>query len=223
MKIDRNKLKKRCAYTCINFKKPPLYSNNIYFDSVQSNEGFVIYDNAKAYPTYEVMIAKAIAAEKSRKGSSRQAIAKYIAANYPVPDDLLKIHLKLAFRRLTSGDKPRLVKVRGSFKLSEALKKEVTKKPKKAVTPKVTKPKATKPKSSPKKVTKPKATKPKTTKPKSSPKKVVAKPKAAGVTKPKKATTTKKAAGSPKKVTKRTTTKPKSSPKKAVKPKVSKA
>merc|ERR1711931_405150 len=36
------------------------------------------------HPTFAVMIAAAIAELKERKGSSRQAIEKYIAANYKV-------------------------------------------------------------------------------------------------------------------------------------------
>ena len=36
------------------------------------------------HPTFAVMIAAAIAELKERKGSSRQAIEKYVAANYKV-------------------------------------------------------------------------------------------------------------------------------------------
>ena len=36
------------------------------------------------HPTYAVMIGAAIAALKDRTGSSRQAILKYICANYKV-------------------------------------------------------------------------------------------------------------------------------------------
>ena len=34
------------------------------------------------HPTYKVMVAAAVAALKDRKGSSRQAITKYIKGNY---------------------------------------------------------------------------------------------------------------------------------------------
>ena len=180
----------------------------------------------KNYPSYEEMIANAVVALGQRGGSSRQAIAKYILANYDIPEDRLKIHLKLAFRRLVEAEK--LVQVKGSFKVSEPLKKETKKaiaaKNKaegKTTVKKTTKAKETKPKSSPKKTTtKAKETKPKAkkteAKPKSSPSKSPAKgsPKKTtkGVTKPK----TSPAKGSPKKAgrpkgsgTKKTTTKAK--------------
>ena len=38
------------------------------------------------HPTYKEMVAAAVAALKERKGSSRQAIVKYIKGNYKVND-----------------------------------------------------------------------------------------------------------------------------------------
>ena len=51
-----------------------------------------------AHPTTAVMVAAAIAALKDKKGSSRAAIKKYIAANYKV--DIVKLgpHLKKALK-----------------------------------------------------------------------------------------------------------------------------
>ena len=92
-----------------------------------------------AHPKYSEMIAAAVAGLKERGGSSRQAILKYIQANYKVGESA-NVHLKLA---LKSGVKAGALKqakgtgASGSFKLGE--------KPKKAAK-KATKPKAAKPK-----------------------------------------------------------------------------
>ncbi|CAC5402693.1 H1_5 [Mytilus coruscus] len=53
-----------------------------------------------AHPKYSEMIGKAIAALKERGGSSRQAILKYIMANFNVGKDAKSVnaHLKLALR-----------------------------------------------------------------------------------------------------------------------------
>ena len=53
-----------------------------------------------AHPKYSEMVAKAIAALKERGGSSRQAILKYIMANFNVGKDAkpVNVHLKLALR-----------------------------------------------------------------------------------------------------------------------------
>ena len=81
------------------------------------------------HPKYVEMIVAAIAALKERKGSSRQAIGKYIKANYKVGDNS-DVHLKQALKRgVTSGV---LVQTKGtgasgSFKLSEKTKKPAKK------------------------------------------------------------------------------------------------
>merc|ERR1711935_1041961 len=83
-----------------------------------------------AHPTTAVMVAAAIAALKDKKGSSRPAIKKYIAANYTV--DIIKLgpHLKKALKG--GVEKKTLVAVKGSFKLAaveKPKKKKVKKKP----------------------------------------------------------------------------------------------
>jgi len=90
-----------------------------------------------AYPPWKEMITKAIVDERKRNGSSRQAIAKYIIANYPVEENVLKIQLKLGLRRMlqASGDEgPALEQHKGSFKLApdyrDAVKKTTAKKAK---------------------------------------------------------------------------------------------
>merc|ERR1712086_601169 len=107
-----------------------------------------------AHPTTAVMVAAAIAALKDKKGSSRPAIKKYIAANYTV--DIIKLgpHLKKALKG--GVEKKTLVAVKGSFKLAAVekpkKKKVVKKKPAaKKVAKKVKKPAA---KKSPKKAKK---------------------------------------------------------------------
>ena len=149
------------------------------------------------HPTYAVMIAAAVASLKDRKGSSKQAIEKYVCANYkvgPKYNGPLKMALK---RGVESGA---LVQVKGkgasgSFKIAKVEKPKVAKKPaaKKAV--------AKKPAA--KKVVKKTATK----KPaaKKSPKKAVKKPAKKAATPKKAGKVTKK---SPKKVAKKVTKKP---------------
>lgn len=84
------------------------------------------------HPTYAVMIKAAIGTLKERSGSSRQAILKYIQANYKVGDHAAN-HLKQALKRLVAGGELKQVKgagASGSFKIAVA---EPTKKtPKKA-------------------------------------------------------------------------------------------
>ena len=87
------------------------------------------------HPKYSEMIAAAIGALKERTGSSRQAILKYINANYKVGDSA-STHLKLALKRGVAGGVLKQVKgagASGSFKLAEKPKKP--KKAKKAKKP----------------------------------------------------------------------------------------
>ena len=171
-----------------------------------------------AHPKYVDMIRAALGSLKERGGSSRQAILKYIMANFKVGNDVNSInsHLKLA---LKSGVKKGALKqakgtgASGSFKLGEKPKTEKKPKAKKVTKPKAAKPKkaaaakpkkaagekktAEKKKKSPKKAAAPKKVKtPKKKAPAKSPKKAAAKPKKAKT--PKK-TAAKKATKSPKK------------------------
>jgi len=95
-----------------------------------------------AHPTYEVMVKAAIVSLKERSGSSTQAIAKYLAATYKLPDGWKKV-LSTQIKNLTKSAK--LLKLKNSFKLGEALKKapkKVVKKKAKVVKKKVVKKKA---------------------------------------------------------------------------------
>jgi histone H1/5 len=95
-----------------------------------------------AHPTYEVMVKAAIVSLKERSGSSTQAIAKYLAATYTLPDGWKKV-LATQVKNLLKSEK--LLKVKNSFKLGEALKKapkKVVKKKAKVVKKKVVKKKA---------------------------------------------------------------------------------
>ena len=134
------------------------------------------------HPKYIEMVIAAITALKDRKGSSRQAIVKYIKANYKVGDNA-DVHIKMALKRgVVAGGlaQPKGTGASGSFKV---VKKEEPKKKPAAKKPAAKKPAAKKPaakKSTPKKK---KAAVKKTTK--STPKKKTA---------AKKATSAKKAA-----------------------------
>merc|ERR1739848_632991 len=115
-----------------------------------------------AHPPYANMIVAAIKALKDKKGSSRQAILKYVVANNKVADaDKAAVRVKLALRKLVAAKKvvPAAAagkKGAGSFKLPA--KEPAAKKPKakKAKKPKAAK-KPAKPKA--KKAAKPKAAK----------------------------------------------------------------
>ena len=134
------------------------------------------------HPKYIEMIAAAITALKERTGSSRQAIAKYIKANYKVGDNA-DTHIKMALKRgVASGAlaQPKGTGASGSFKV---VKKAEPKKKPAAKKPAAKKPAAKKPaakKSTPKK--KPAAAK----KAKSTPKKKPAAKKASSAKKAKK-------------------------------------
>jgi len=94
------------------------------------------------HPTYEVMVKAAIVSLKDRSGSSTQAIAKYLAVTYTLPDGWKKV-LSTQIKNLSKSEK--LLKLKNSFKLGEALKKapkKVVKKKAKVVKKKVVKKKA---------------------------------------------------------------------------------
>lgn len=88
------------------------------------------------HPKYIDMIVAAVTALKERTGSSRQAIVKYIRANYKVGDNA-EVHIKMALKRgVASGalTQPKGTGASGSFKVA-----------KKAAEPKKKKPAAKKP------------------------------------------------------------------------------
>ena len=130
-----------------------------------------------AHPKYSVMIAAAIAALKDRSGSSRQAILKYICANYKVDAAKAAVQIRLALKRGVAKGALKMAresgKGAGSYKLVKVVK---PKKEKKAKKPKAKKPKKVK------KVTK--AKKPAAKKAKKPAKKAVKKPAKKAVKKP---------------------------------------
>merc|ERR1711970_437439 len=104
---------------------------------------------APAHPKYSVMIAAAITALKDRTGSSRQAILKYICANYKVDAAKAGQHLRMA---LKAGIKKGTLKMAkesgkgaGKFKLVKVEKPKKAVKRKKPAAKKAKKP-AAKPK-----------------------------------------------------------------------------
>ena len=167
-----------------------------------------------SHPKYSEMVAASVAALKERGGSSRQAILKYINANFKV-GDTANNHLKIALKAGVKAGTLKQAKgtgASGSFKLGEKPKKVAKKATKpKAAKPKVKKTAAKKPAAKKSAAKKPAAKKVKTPKksaakqpaakkvktPKKAaakPKKAAAKPKKAAAAKPKKAKTPKKAA-----------------------------
>merc|ERR1712066_112854 len=91
-----------------------------------------------AHPTYINMVSAAIGALKERNGSSRQALLKYIMANYKLGSDQKPVssRLKVALRNGTAKGVLKHVGkstgASGSFKLAE----KAAAKPKKAKSPK---------------------------------------------------------------------------------------
>lgn len=135
------------------------------------------------HPTYKEMIIAAITSLKERNGSSRQAIVKYITANYKVGDNS-NSHVKLALKRGVTNKELTQTKgtgASGSFKVV----KKAEPKPKK-------KPAAKKPAAKKAAAKKPAAKKP------------AAKKAAAKKATPKKKTPAKKKAATPKKAAKKT-------------------
>ena len=54
---------------------------------------------SSAHPTYAEMISSAISTLKDKTGSSRQAIAKFVCANYEVDADKAALHLRRALKK----------------------------------------------------------------------------------------------------------------------------
>lgn len=164
------------------------------------------------HPKYNEMVIKAISTLKERGGSSRQAILKYVMANFNVGNDATPVNarVKTALKRGVVAGALKQTKgtgASGSFRLGEkpaAPKKKAVKKPKVAKKPKAKKPAGdgaaskTKKAKSPKKAkavkSKPKAKTPKKTKAAAKPKKTKTPQKAA---KPKAKKSPKKAAKKP--------------------------
>merc|ERR1712210_145810 len=120
-----------------------------------------------SHPPYIAMVKAAIAALKERNGSSRQAIIKYVMANYKVGNDQKPVNsrVKMALRRGTAKGALKHVGkgagANGSFKVAEKAakaKKAAAAKPKKAkAAPKKVAPKKKSPAKKPaKKTAKPK-------------------------------------------------------------------
>ncbi|NXV80161.1 H5 protein, partial [Atlantisia rogersi] len=121
-----------------------------------------------AHPTYSDMIKAAIRAEKSRGGSSRQSIQKYVKSHYKVGQHA-DVQIKLSIRRLLAAGVLKQTKgvgASGSFRLAKADKakksparkrKKVARKstsPRKAARPRKARSPAKKPKSAARKVRK---------------------------------------------------------------------
>jgi histone H1/5 len=147
------------------------------------------------HPKYSEMVGKAISALKERGGSSRQAILKYIMANFNVGKDAKPVNarLKLALRAGVKNKNLKQAKgtgASGSFRIGEVKAAKKPAKAKKAAKPKAAKPKKVKKPAAKKAAVEKKAAKPKVKKPavkkaaampkkaKSPKKKAAAKPKA---------------------------------------------
>ena len=83
-----------------------------------------------AHPKYSEMVGKAIAALKERGGSSRQAILKYIMANFNVGKDTktVNVHLKLSLRAGVKNKSLKQSKGTGCFRVIQDRKSSQTQK-----------------------------------------------------------------------------------------------
>lgn len=179
--------------TQISYQKSFLYSSCgallIVIMSTTPKKSAAKTKKPAAHPKYSEMVKSAVTSLKERSGSSRQAILKYIIANYNVGVDPKSVnsHLKVALRNGVESGSLKQSKgtgASGSFRMGEKEKTEKKPAPKKVTKPKAAaKPKAPKPKSTPKKAAKAKKPVKKDDK---KPKKTT-KPKTAGATKTKKA------------------------------------
>merc|ERR1712060_598201 len=98
-----------------------------------------------AHPKYSVMIAAAITSLKDRTGSSRQAILKYICANYKVDAAKAVVQVRLALKRGVAKGALKMARASGKGAGSyKVVKAEKPKKVKKAKKPKAKKPKKAK-------------------------------------------------------------------------------
>merc|ERR1711882_31242 len=95
-----------------------------------------------AHPKYSVMIAAAITALKDRTGSSRQAILKYICANYKVDAAKAAVQVRIALKRGVAKGALKMARASGKGAGSYMVVK--AEKPKKAKKPKAKKPKKVK-------------------------------------------------------------------------------
>merc|ERR1712038_647875 len=95
-----------------------------------------------AHPKYTVMIAAAITSLKDRTGSSRQAILKYICANYKVDAAKAAVQVRMALKRGVANGALKMARASGKgagcYKVVKVEKPKAAKKPKK---PKAKKPK----------------------------------------------------------------------------------
>merc|ERR1712058_169788 len=83
-----------------------------------------------AHPKYSVMIAAAITSLEDRTGSSRQAILKYICANYKVDAAKAAVQIRLALKRgVAKAEKPKKVKKAKKPKAKKPKKVKAAKKP----------------------------------------------------------------------------------------------
>merc|ERR1712037_557125 len=86
-----------------------------------------------AHPKYADMIAAAITALKERTGCSRQAILKYICANYKVDAAKAGVHIRMALKAGIAKGSLKMAKESGKgagkFKLVKVEKPKAAKKP----------------------------------------------------------------------------------------------
>ncbi|XP_072193395.1 histone H1.0 [Excalfactoria chinensis] len=88
-----------------------------------------------SHPTYSEMITAAIRADKSRGGSSRQSIQKYVKSHYKVGQNA-DLQIKLSIRRLLAAGVLKQTKgvgASGSFRLAKSDKTKRSPRKKKAI------------------------------------------------------------------------------------------
>ena len=146
------------------------------FTTVQQQSNMTKSKTPAAHPGFTKMITEAVVALKSKTGSSRAAILKYIVATYKVDTANPAINVRISLKRMVTSGALKMAKASG--KGAGCYKVDKVEKPKKvkAKKPKAKKPKAKKAVKKPaaKKAKKPAAKKPAAKKPAA--KKAVKKP-----------------------------------------------
>merc|ERR1712144_76607 len=82
-----------------------------------------------AHPPYEKMVKAALVALKDRTGSSTQAIAKYMKANYDLPENFAKSLSRFLKKVVKKKAPKKKVAKKKAPKKTTAPKKKVAKKP----------------------------------------------------------------------------------------------
>lgn len=96
-----------------------------YQHSEVKNDIVIKKSTKSGLPPYKIMIGQAILADHDKKGSSRQAIKKFLESDYKIEKDKYHYVNKTIAKLIESGELVRNPNHMGHYKLSPELKKLV--------------------------------------------------------------------------------------------------